>query len=162
MSSEFGRVLRVEIFGTSHGPSIGVKLEGLPAGESIDLQELHAFLDRRRPGKSPLATARKETDLPHFLSGLENGCTTGAVLQAVIENSGQRSADYDSMADTPRPGHADYTAWAKWHGTADMRGGGQFSGRLTAPICVAGGIAGMLYLGHHDKDADNAGDGDKE
>ena len=144
MSSEFGRVLRVEIFGRSHGKSIGVNVDGLPAGEAIDLQELHAFLDRRRPGKSPLATARKEADIPVFLSGLTDGVTCGTTLQAIIENSGQRSADYDKLADTPRPGHVDYTAWVKWNGTADMRGGGPFSGRLTAPLCVAGGIAKQI------------------
>ncbi len=155
MSSEFGKLLRVSVFGQSHGTAIGVLIDGLPAGEPIDLAELDAFLDRRRPGKNALSTARKETDLPHFLSGLENGVTCGAPLAAVIENADQHSGDYAELADKPRPGHADYTAAVKWGGHADMRGGGHFSGRLTAPMCVAGGIAKQIlarrgvYVGAH-------------
>ena len=144
MSSEFGKILRVSVFGQSHGKAIGVVVDGLPAGESIDLEELQRFLDRRRPGNSPLSTARKETDVPEFLSGLEGGRTCGAPLCAVIQNADQHSKDYGELADKPRPGHADYTAWAKWGGHADMRGGGHFSGRLTAPLCVAGGIAKQI------------------
>ena len=144
MSSEFGRVLRLSVFGASHAPAIGVRVEGLPAGEAVDLQELQAFLERRRPGKSPLTTARNEADVPTFLSGLENDITSGGELKAVIENRNQRSTDYNNLADTPRPGHADYTAWAKWQGEVDMRGGGPFSGRMTAPLCVAGGIAKQI------------------
>jgi len=144
MSSEFGKLLRVSVFGQSHGKAIGVTMDGLPAGESIDLEELNAFLDRRKPGKSPLSTARKETDIPIFLSGLEDGMTCGAPLCAMIHNSDQHSSDYREMQDQPRPSHADYTAWVKWGGHADMRGGGHFSGRLTAPLCVAGGIAKQI------------------
>ena len=141
MSSEFGNLLHISVFGQSHGRAIGVVVDGLPAGEEIDLEELQRFLDRRRPGNSPLSTARRETDVPEFLSGLEGGRTCGAPLCAVIPNADQRSKDYGELQDKPRPGHADYTAWAKWGGHADMRGGGHFSGRLTAPLCVAGGIA---------------------
>ena len=144
MSSEFGNILRVSIFGQSHGKAIGVNIDGLPAGEPIDLEELNAFLDRRKPGKSPLSTARKESDTPVFLSGLENGVTCGFPLCAVIENSDQHSSDYSELADKPRPSHADYTARVKWGGHADMRGGGHFSGRLTAPLCIAGGIAKQI------------------
>ena len=144
MSSEFGNILRVSVFGQSHGKAIGVNIDGLPAGEPIDLEELNAFLDRRKPGKSPLSTARKESDTPVFLSGLENGVTCGFPLCAVIENSDQHSSDYSELADKPRPSHADYTARVKWGGHADMRGGGHFSGRLTAPLCIAGGIAKQL------------------
>ena len=144
MSSEFGNILRVSIFGQSHGKAIGVNIDGLPAGEPIDLEELNAFLDRRKPGKSPLSTARKESDTPVFLSGLENGVTCGFPLCAIIENSDQHSSDYSELADKPRPSHADYTAWVKWGGHADMRGGGHFSGRLTAPLCIAGGIAKQI------------------
>ncbi len=144
MSSEFGNLLRVGIFGQSHGKAIGVNMEGLPAGEVIDLEELDAFLARRKPGTSPLSTARKEADKPIFLSGLENGVTCGSPLCAIIENSDQHSSDYRELADKPRPGHADYTAWVKWNGRADMRGGGHFSGRLTAPLCIAGGIAKQI------------------
>ncbi|MBD5147743.1 MAG: chorismate synthase [Oscillibacter sp.] len=155
MSSEFGKLLRVSVFGQSHGRAIGVVIDGLPAGEAVDLEELQRFLDRRKPGTSPLSTARKEADKPVFLSGLENGVTCGAPLCAMIENADQRSRDYGELADKPRPGHADYTAWVKWGGHADMRGGGHFSGRLTAPLCVAGGIAKQLlarrgvYVGAH-------------
>lgn len=144
MSSEFGNILRVSVFGQSHGKAIGVVVDGLPAGEAIDLEELQRFLDRRRPGTGPLSTARKETDVPEFLSGLEGGKTCGAPLCAVIKNADQHSKDYGELADKPRPGHADFTAWAKWGGHADMRGGGHFSGRLTAPLCVAGGIAKQI------------------
>ena len=144
MSSEFGNIIRVSVFGQSHGKAVGVVVDGLPAGEAIDLEELQRFLDRRRPGTGPLSTTRKETDVPEFLSGLEGGKTCGAPLCAVIKNADQHSKDYGELADKPRPGHADFTAWAKWGGHADMRGGGHFSGRLTAPLCVAGGIAKQI------------------
>jgi len=144
MSSEFGKILKVSVFGQSHGKAIGVVVDGLPAGEAVDLDELQRFLDRRRPGKSPLSTARSEADRPVFLSGLEGGVTCGSPLCAVIENSDQHSKDYGELLDRPRPGHADYTAWIKWSGHADMRGGGHFSGRLTAPLCIAGGIARQI------------------
>ena len=155
MSSEFGKLLRVSVFGQSHGKAIGVTMDGLPAGEAIDLDELNAFLDRRKPGKGPLSTTRKETDIPTFLSGLENGVTCGFPLCAVLANSDQHSRDYSELLDKPRPSHADYTAAIKWGGHADMRGGGHFSGRLTAPLCVAGGIAKQIlsrrgiYVGAH-------------
>lgn len=155
MSSEFGNLLKVSVFGQSHGKAIGVVVDGLPAGEAVDLEELDRFLDRRRTGKNRLSTARKESDVPVFLSGLENGVTCGAPLCAVIENSDQHSSDYRELRDKPRPGHADYTAYVKWKGQADMRGGGHFSGRLTAPLCVAGGIAKQIlarrgvYVGAH-------------
>ena len=155
MSSEFGKLLRVSVFGQSHGKAIGVNIDGLPAGETIDLDELNTFLSRRKPGKSPLSTTRKEADAPIFLSGLENGVTCGFPLCAIIENSDQHSSDYSELADKPRPSHADYTARIKWGGHADMRGGGHFSGRLTAPLCIAGGIAKQIlarrgvYIGAH-------------
>lgn len=155
MSSEFGSLLKISVFGQSHGRAIGVVVDGLPAGEAIHLEELNAFLARRKPGKSPLSTARREADAPVFLSGLENGVTCGAPLCAVIENGDQHSSDYDALRDKPRPGHADYTAFVKWGGQADMRGGGHFSGRLTAPLCIAGGIAKQIlsrrgvYVGAH-------------
>lgn len=155
MSSEFGRTLRVGVFGESHGRAIGVTMQNLPAGEAIDLNVLEAFLDRRRPGKSALSTARNEPDRPVFLSGLLDGKTTGSPLSAIIENRDARSRDYAELADKPRPGHADYTAFLKWDGAADMRGGGHFSGRLTAPLCIAGGIAKQIlarkniFIGAH-------------
>ncbi len=144
MSSEFGKLLRVSVFGQSHGRAIGVNIDGLPAGEAVDLEALQAFLDRRRPGRDPLSTPRKETDQAIILSGLADGVTCGAPLCAIIENADQHSQDYRELAEKPRPGHADYTAWVKWAGQADMRGGGHFSGRLTAPLCIAGGIARQI------------------
>ena len=144
MSSEFGKTLRVSVFGQSHGTAIGVNIDGLPAGEAIDMQELLAFLDRRKPGKNPLSTPRRETDTPVFLSGVEDGRTCGFPLCAIIQNSDQHSSDYQELLDKPRPSHADYTAFVKWAGHADMRGGGHFSGRLTAPLCIAGGIAKQI------------------
>ena len=164
MSSEFGHLLKISVFGQSHGRAIGVVVDGLPAGEAVDLAELQVFLDRRKPGKNPLSTARKETDAPTFLSGLENGRTCGAPLCAVIENGDQHSSDYAGLTDTPRPGHADYTAGIKWGGAADMRGGGHFSGRLTAPLCIAGGIAKQIlarrgvFVGAHLKEVAGIGD----
>ena len=144
MSSEFGNTLRVGIFGESHGRAIGVTMQNLPAGEAIDLVALEAFLERRRPGKSALSTARNEPDRPVFLAGLVDGKTTGSPLCAMIENRDARSGDYAELIDKPRPGHADYTAFLKWAGNADMRGGGHFSGRMTAPLCIAGGIAKQI------------------
>ena len=144
MSSEFGTLLKVSIFGQSHGAAVGVLMDGLPAGESVDLNELQIFLDRRRPKSDGLSTARAESDVPRFLSGLRDGKTCGSPLCAVMDNADARSGDYDAFRDTPRPGHADYTAAVKWKGGADMRGGGHFSGRLTAPLCVAGGIAKQI------------------
>lgn len=144
MSSEFGKLLKVSVFGQSHGKAIGVNIDGLPAGEPVDLDALYAFMSRRKPGKSALSTLRKEADLPVFLSGLENGVTCGFPLCAIIENGDQHSSDYKNLADHPRPSHADYTARVKWGGHADLRGGGHFSGRLTAPLCIAGGIAKQI------------------
>lgn len=141
MSSEFGKILKISVFGESHGEAIGVVIDGLPAGEAIDPDELMKFLARRSPGGSELATRRREKDEPKFLSGVLHGKTCGSPLCAVIENSDVRSGDYAAFADKPRPSHADFPAFLKYRGYADMRGGGHFSGRLTAPLCVAGGIA---------------------
>ncbi len=155
MSSNFGKVLRTSVFGQSHGTAIGVTIDGLPAGEAIDLDALYTFLCRRKPGTSKLSTPRQEADFPKILSGLENGKTCGAPLCAIIENQDQRSRDYSKLLDNPRPGHADYTAWVKWGGEADMRGGGHFSGRITAPLCIAGGMAKQIlerrgmFIGAH-------------
>lgn len=141
MSSEFGRNIRYTIFGQSHGDAIGVVVDSFPAGEYVDMEELRKFLARRRPGQK-LTTSRKELDEPEIVSGLnEEGITCGAPLCGVIRNCDAHSGDYAEIEDTPRPGHADYTARLKWGEYADLRGGGHFSGRLTAPLCVAGGIA---------------------
>ena len=141
MSSEFGKNIQVTIFGQSHAPAIGVCVDGLPAGERVDLEELDRFLSRRAPGHSDLSTPRKEADRPKIHCGLVDGVTCGAPLAAVIENTNTRSQDYDRLRDVPRPGHADYTAQVRYGGWQDAAGGGHFSGRLTAPLCIAGGIA---------------------
>lgn len=155
MSSEFGNKLKVSVFGQSHGEAIGVVINGLPSGEAIDVEELQAFMERRRGGKNAFSTKRSEEDRPEFLSGLVDDITCGMPLCAVIKNGDKRSSDYAELLDKPRPGHADYTAFVKWKGNADMRGGGHFSGRLTAPLCIAGGIAKQIlarrgiYVGAH-------------
>ena len=144
MSSTYGERLRFTIFGQSHSPAIGVTMEGLPAGFAIDMDRLRAFLSRRAPGNSPTATARKEADLPEFVSGLVGNVTCGTPLTALIRNTNTRSGDYDNLRDCPRPGHADFTAQARYGGFQDVAGGGHFSGRLTAPLCIAGGICLQL------------------
>ena len=144
MSSSYGENLRIHIFGESHGPAVGVTVEGIPAGERVDLEELQRFLDRRAPGRTAWSTPRKEADIPEFLSGLREGRTCGTPLTAILKSANTRSGDYDALRDVPRPGHADYTAWVKYGESRDSRGGGHFSGRLTAPLCVAGGICLQL------------------
>lgn len=144
MSSSYGENLRIHIFGESHGPAVGVTVEGIPAGERVDLEELQRFLDRRAPGRSAWSTPRKEADIPEFLSGLREGRTCGTPLTAILKSANTRSGDYDALRDVPRPGHADYTAWVKYGESRDSRGGGHFSGRLTAPLCIAGGIAKQI------------------
>ena len=144
MSSIFGRSIKVSIFGQSHAPAIGVTIDGLPAGFAIDFDELSEFMRRRSPGQSAHSTQRKEQDAPEFLSGLHNGITCGAPLTAIIRNMDVRSMDYDRLADVPRPSHADYPAYVKYGQAHDIRGGGAFSGRLTAPLCIAGGICLQL------------------
>jgi chorismate synthase len=140
MSSEFGKNLKVSVFGESHGKAIGAVADGFPVGEVIDEAELMAFMERRAPG-GKFTTPRKESDTVNILSGVYNNKTTGAPICVIIENTNTRSADYEKLRTIPRPGHADFTAWLKYSGFADMRGGGHFSGRLTAPVCAVGGIA---------------------
>ena len=140
MSSTYGEHLKLSIFGQSHGPAIGMTLDGIPAGLPVDLEELQRFLNRRAPGQADYATPRKEEDQPEFLSGILNGYTCGAPIAAVIHNRNTRSGDYRNLLDCPRPGHADYTAQVKYGGFQDVAGGGHFSGRLTAPVCIAGGL----------------------
>lgn len=144
MSSIYTGNLSLSIFGQSHAKAIGVTIDGLPAGFPIQLDTLQHFLDRRAPGRADWSTPRKEADRPEFLCGLKDGKTCGAPLTAIIANTNTRSGDYDALADVPRPGHADYTAQCKYHGAQDVSGGGHFSGRLTAPLCIAGGICIQL------------------
>ena len=143
MSNTFGNQYRITIFGESHAPEIGVMIEGLPAGTVIDRAALQAFLERRAPGRNEYSTARREPDEVIFTKGLDaDGRTGGGSLKAVIRNTDVRSADYDAFRTVPRPGHADYPAYVKTGHIAP--GGGKWSGRLTAPLCIAGGIAKQL------------------
>jgi len=144
MSNRLGERYRVQIFGQSHSPMIGAVIEGIPAGVVPDMDFISAFMARRAPGGA-LSTARKEADAPQIVSGLnDRGETCGAPLCILIHNTDARSRDYDRLRDVPRPGHADYTAAVKFFGHNDIRGGGQFSGRLTAPLCSAGALAIQL------------------
>ncbi len=144
MSSSWGQRIRISIFGGSHTAAIGVNIDGLPAGEAIDWEKILAQMARRAPGQDPTATTRREADEPKVLCGLLEGVTTGAPLCAIIENTNQRSKDYSQLKFLPRPGHADYTAFVKYKGCNDVRGGGHFSGRLTAPLVFAGAVARQL------------------
>ncbi len=140
MSSTYGENLKLSVFGQSHGPAIGMTLDGIPAGLPVDLEKLQTFLNRRAPGQNDWSTPRREEDRPEFLGGILDGFTCGAPLAAVIYNKNTRSGDYSNLKDCPRPGHADYTAQIKYGGFQDAAGGGHFSGRLTAPLCIAGGL----------------------
>lgn len=144
MASSIGSHYRCSVFGESHGKMIGIEIDGVPPGEAVDENELQAFMARRAPGNSKHATKRKEPDIVHIASGIMDGVTTGFPLMAYIENTNQYSKDYSNLLDHPRPSHADYTAHIHYKGFADMRGGGHFSGRLTAPLCIAGGIAKQI------------------
>ena len=142
MPSTFGTTLRVTVFGQSHSEAIGCVLDGLPSGLHLDMNALTHFIARRTPGSFSGDTPRHERDSFHILSGLTSkGTTCGAPLAAIIENTDVRTGDYNYLSTIPRPGHADFAAWCKWHGRQDASGGGQFSGRLTAALCLAGGIA---------------------
>ena len=140
MSSTYGENLKLSIFGQSHGPAIGMTLDGIPAGLPVDVEKLQQFLNRRAPGQSDWSTPRKEEDEPEILSGIVDGYTCGAPIAAIIRNTNTRTGDYENLKDVPRPGHADYTAQIKYGGFQDAAGGGHFSGRLTAPLCIAGGL----------------------
>lgn len=164
ISSSFGDNIHVTISGGSHEPHISVEIIGMPKGIAIDTKELNSFMQRRAPGNSVFATPRKEPDIPEFISGVravintnsvasaeapspdllhdnQTLITTGEPLKAIIKNTNTRSSDYASLRDVPRPGHADYTARIKYGETVNMSGGGPFSARMTAPLCIAGGIA---------------------
>lgn len=140
MSSTYGENLKISIFGQSHGPAIGMVLDGIPAGLPVSCDDLQTFLNRRAPGNGDWSTPRKEADQPEFLSGIVDGFTCGAPISAVIHNANTRSGDYANLKNCPRPGHADFTAQMKYGGYQDAAGGGHFSGRLTAPLCIAGGL----------------------
>lgn len=141
MSSVIGDKIKLSVFGESHGEAIGCVVDGLPAGIKIDMQAVYRDMSRRAPGKDKTATPRLEKDIPHILSGVLDGVTTGAPLAMVIENTNTKSGDYSNLMTLPRPSHSDYPAYVKYGGNNDIRGGGHFSGRLTAPIVFAGAIA---------------------
>lgn len=144
MSSTYGDKIKISVFGESHGNGIGVVIDGLPAGVKIDMDSVMTQMSRRAPGKDRTATPRKESDLPKVLSGMLGDTLTGAPLCAVIENTNTRSGDYGNLLSCPRPGHSDYTAFVKYNGANDIRGGGHFSGRITAPIVFAGSICRQI------------------
>lgn len=145
MSSVFGKRLTVSIFGQSHAEAIGVVIDGFPSGFTVDREALDAFMARRAPGNAAFATARREADHVEFLSGLVDGVTCGAPICAIIRNTDTRSKDYSGLRDQPRPSHADYPADVRYGGAQDVRGGGHFSGRLTACLCIAGALC-LQYL----------------
>lgn len=155
MSSNFGDLIRVTIFGESHGPAIGMVMDSPPAGYEISEELVLEQMKRRAPGQDATATARVESDTPEFLSGLLGGKTTGAPLACIIRNTNTHSGDYENIMHCPRPSHADYAAGVRYDGNNDIRGGGHFSGRLTAPLVAAGSIAkqilsknGIFVVGH--------------
>lgn len=145
MSSMWGENIRISIFGQSHGAAIGVVIDGLPSGIPLNTDKIRAEMERRRPGQNIYSTPRKEGDAVEIVSGFLNGYTTGTPLCGIIRNTDKRSKDYDELKDIMRPGHADYTGRIRYNGFNDYRGGGHFSGRLTAPIVFAGAIAAQ-YL----------------
>lgn len=155
MSSTYGDILKLSIFGQSHGQAIGMTLDGIPAGLPVNTNRLQEFLNRRAPGQNDHSTPRREEDKPEFLSGIVDGYTCGAPIAAIIRNTNTRSGDYSNLKDIPRPGHADYTAQIKYGGYQDVAGGGHFSGRLTAPLCIAGGLCKQwleeknIHIGAH-------------
>ena len=142
--NSFGRIFRINIFGESHGESVGLNLDGCPAGLDLNVADFLVDIERRKGGTQKGTTPRKEDDLPIFKSGLFNGKTTGAPITILFENNNTRSGDYEKLRSVPRPGHADFTAHAKFGGYEDYRGGGHFSGRLTVALVAAGVIAKKL------------------
>lgn len=146
--NEFGTKFRIGIFGTSHGPCIGAKVEGCPAGSRLSEAIIQAELDRRAPGRGPLSTLRKERDRLEIVSGLHNGKATGGPIVGIVRNVDADSSAYEVFKRVPRPGHADYPAMVKYGGHHDHRGGGQFSGRMTAALVIAGGIARQVLDRH--------------
>lgn len=155
MSSVTGDNIKLSIFGESHGEAIGCVIDGLPAGIPVDMDEICKDMARRAPGRDKTSTPRLEKDFPIILSGVLNNVTTGAPLAMEIKNENTRSGDYSNFMTVPRPSHSDYPAYVKYHGLNDIRGGGHFSGRLTAPLVFAGAIAKAflkekgVYIGAH-------------
>ncbi len=142
--SSWGNAVKISIFGESHGKGTGVVIDGLPAGEKLDIEEIYLQMSRRAPGKDKAATPRLEKDIPEIISGTLNDTTTGAPLCAFIKNTNTRSQDYGDMLSKPRPSHADYTGYIRYNGYNDIRGGGHFSARLTAPLVFAGAVCRQI------------------
>lgn len=140
MATHYGKNIDVEIYGGSHDDHIGVIVKGLPCGFKIDEEKLLNFMSRRSPGNDEFSTPRKEADIPVFLEGVTDGIIDSSTVHAIIYNINQRSKDYEKESFVPRPSHADFSARMKYGKTVDLRGGGHFSGRLTAPMCIVGGI----------------------
>lgn len=140
MSYSFGTGISCSVFGASHAPEIGVDIVGFPAGIKVDFDKIESLTSRRAPGKNSFSTPRREEDKVEISSGIVNGVTDGNTIRGIIKNQNVKSKDYSDLQFLPRPGHADYTAFVKYDGKNDMRGGGQFSGRLTAPLCFAGAL----------------------
>ena len=141
---KFGENLKLEIYGASHSEKLDVILKNIPSGHKINREKILEFMARRAPGNDPYSTPRKEKDEPIVTSGIENGMTTGEDIAAYIKNTNRHSSDYSSIRYTPRPGHADYTAYLKYGPDYDPTGGGAFSGRMTAPLCFAGAVCLQL------------------
>jgi chorismate synthase len=139
--NSFGRIFRTTIFGESHGPYVGVSIDGCPAGIALSIEDFSSDLERRKGGNQKATTPRKEDDMPVIISGWFNGFTTGAPLTILFTNTNTRSADYEKIREVPRPGHADFVATKKFKGFEDYRGGGHFSGRLTVCVVAAGVVA---------------------
>ena len=148
MKSSVGEAIRLSVFGESHGAAIGAVLEGLPAGHKIDFDFMLSQMARRAPGRDNTTTSRREEDLPEILSGVLDGITTGAPLTLIIRNKDTISKNYDNLKVNPRPSHSDYAAYVRYNGFNDVRGGGHFSGRLTAPIVAAGAICRGILKEH--------------
>ncbi len=147
MGSTWGNSIKISIFGESHGAGIGVTLDGFPSGVEYDEAFVLREMERRAPGRNKQSTSRREPDTPRVLSGIYGGNTTGTPICAVIENTNQRSSDYAELASKPRPGHADYTGVLRYKGFNDPRGGGHFSGRITAPLVFAGAMCKLWLKG---------------
>ncbi len=149
MSSTWGNALRLSLFGESHGAAVGVVIDNLPPGLELDLAAIQLQMERRAPGTDRWATPRKESDLPEILSGFYQGRTTGTPLCVLIRNQNTRSADYGELGHLPRPSHGDYPGFLRYQGFQDPRGGGHFSGRLTAPLVFAGAVCRQILEQRH-------------
>ncbi len=164
MSCSFGEKFKITVFGQSHSEAIGVVIDNVPAGIRLDEEKIAKFMSRRAPGQNAYSTARKEADKPDIVSGVVDGITCGAPICAIIKNSDQHSKDYSKLKSLPRPSHSDFAAYIKHGGFNDIRGGGNFSGRMTAPVCFAGAIAMQMleekgiHIGAHIEKIANVSD----